>query len=219
MSERLFKRMANEYLHEYGARLRRELSDAGQDPAGLRISPARELRMRRDIASIKRARYIRYAGLIAACIIVAISLTVLPDLYSSRTDTGEYAPAPAATPAATPSAVPAVTPSAVYETLSLTFDLPVQFTAASVEQDIEKTVYCLEDKKSDDVIMTLERRGDISRYDTLTSISIGGHTAFGSSGNGYNLLAFVTEENDVLYVLTCKYDINTLIILGESILI
>jgi len=90
---------------------------------------------------------------------------------------------------------------------------------ASVEQDVGKTVYRLTDSKMDDVVMTLERSGDISQYDTLIELSIGGRSAFGSSGNGYSLLAFEDGHSDILYVLTCRYDINTLVLLGESILI
>ena len=90
---------------------------------------------------------------------------------------------------------------------------------AAMEQDGEKTIYHLDDSMLDDVVITLERSGDISRYDTLTEIPIGGRNAFGSSGNGYNLLAFVDEDSDILYVLTCKFDINTLVLLGECDLI
>ena len=89
----------------------------------------------------------------------------------------------------------------------------------SVEQDVNKTVYHLNDNKLDDVVITLERSGDISRYDTLTELTIKGNNVFGSSGNGYNLLTFKDEESDILYVLTCTYDINTLVLLGNSILI
>jgi len=103
--------------------------------------------------------------------------------------------------------------------LPLSFDLPAQFTVASVEQDIERTIYHLKDNMLDDVILTLERSGDISRYDTLVALSISGHNAFGSSGDGYSLLAFTDEGNDILYVLTCKHDINTLVRLSESILV
>jgi len=82
-----------------------------------------------------------------------------------------------------------------------------------------KTVYRLNDVMRDDVVLTLERSGDISQYDTLTEISIGGNSVFGSSGNGYSLLAFVDTETDIMYTLTCKHDVNTLVLLGYSILI
>jgi hypothetical protein len=96
--------------------------------------------------------------------------------------------------------------------------LPAQFSIASVEQDVERTIYHLYDGKLDDVVLTMERFGDISRYDDLAALTIGGHGAFGATDAGYSLLAFSDDESDILYVLTCKHDINTLVLLSESIL-
>ena len=239
MSEGQFKWIADEYVREYGAQLRRELEGIEQRPI-LLSAPSLDHRVRRGTTGVKRVRYMRYAGVIAACVVIALltplALRLFPirvaeqapglnpssptappsDVYTEQTP-DSHAPAPAEPPSDVHVEPPNV--GSAYEVLPLSFDIPGQFNIASVEQDVEKTIYHLNDNKLDDVVITLERSGDISRFDTLTELSIGGYNALGSSGNGYNLLAFRDESSDILYILTCKYDINTLVLLSESILI
>lgn len=213
MNEKTYKYIADEYIKEYGEKLREELDSLERDEAG-RITPALDSRVARGVAVFKRgryARYTRYAGLAAACLVVALLAPVV-----LRLSPGQNAAPSASAPAASAPAASAP-PPATYELLPLSFDLPPQFTVASVEQDAERTVYRLEDSKLDDVVLTLERSGDISRYDGLTALTVGGRGAFGGSGGGYSLLAIEDAEADILYVITCKYDINTLVLLGESI--
>ena len=219
----------------------------GPVPSGSIYPVRRSLdhRVRSGIAALKRARNIRYAsyaGLAAACLAVALLAPFALRQYTGVSDSpdssGEQSyvsqpPAPGATPeetsgaapaeppapGAAPAQPPAVTPpESQYEILPLAFDLPHRFTVTSADLDVGKTIYLLGDDKLDDVVVTLERSGDISRYDTLAELAIGGHDAFGSSGNGYNLIAFRDDDSDILYVLTCKHDINTLVLLSESIL-
>jgi len=207
VSEDTYKKIADEYLREYGKVLRRELEEIERRPS-MPEPLSVDLRVRRGIAAHKRARYIKYTGLIAACLAIALLTPFILRFYPSRTEAPGadfYSPAP----------VPP--PTEKYEVLPLSFSIQNQFNVASVEQDAEKTIYHLNDNKLDDVIVTMERSGDISRYDTLVELSVGGRDAFGSSGDGYNLLAFRDDDSDILYVLTCKYDINTLVLLGESI--
>jgi len=238
MNEGQYKRIADEYIREYGAQLRRELEDVGQRPI-MPGAPSPDRFARRGAAAPKRARYARYAGLIAACLAIALltplALRFFP-AWRGEPGPGSYAPAPASPPAGKHDAPPneaeqsgaqpnepqpsGAQPSGAphYEVLPLSFDIPGRFDMASVEQDAEKTIYHLSDSKLDNVIITLERSGDMTRYDTLTELPIGGHRAFGSSGNGYSLLAFMDEDSDILYVLTCRHDINTLVFLGSSII-
>jgi len=217
--------MADEYLRAYGTELRRELEETERRPL-MRNDASFDRRMRREIAALKRPRYKRYAGLIAACLAIALLTPLVFRLYPSHIGapgSDLYSPAPTASSeassTATPAAPSATSPTAPYEILPLSFSIPGRFSVMSVEQDVNKTVYHLNDNKLDDVVITLERSGDISRYDTLTELTIKGNNVFGSSGNGYNLLTFKDEESDILYVLTCTYDINTLVLLGNSILI
>jgi len=222
MSENSYRRIADEYLREYGAQLRAEL-EVMDRVAYIRNTFSLDHRVRSALAALKRQRYFKYAGLIAACVVAALSTTFVLWLSPGRIVTpGTNAPGSVSSPQApssSASASPSGTPAEAYEIIPLAFKLPGQFSVASVEQDMGRTVYRLNDVMRDDVVLTLERSGDISQYDTLTEISIGGHSVFGSSGNGYSLLAFIDAENDIMYTLTCKHDVNTLVLLGYSILI
>jgi len=225
LKENQYKRIADEYLRAYGAELRSELEDPERRPL-MRDEISFDLRMRREIAALKRPRYKRYAGLIAACLAIALLTPLVLRLYPGSVGapgSDSYSPAPTASseasPAASPEAPSASSPVEPYEILPLSFTIPDRFSVMSVEQDVNKTVYRLNDNKLDDVVITLERSGDLSRYDTLTELTIRGNSAFGSSGNGYNLLTFKDEGSDILYVLTCKYDINTLVLMGNSIMV
>jgi len=209
VDEDQYKRIADEYLQEYGAQLRRELEEIEQRQNTPAVSSL-DHRVLRRTGAIKRIQYTKYTGLIAACLVVALLTPLIFRLYVSQPDTvgpGMQSPAPT------------IPRSETYEILPLSFDIPSQFNMASVKQDAEKTIYHLNDDMLDDVVIMLEQSGDISRYNTLTELSISGHNVFGSSSDGYNLLAFIDEDSDILYVLTCKYDINTLVLLGRSILI
>ena len=221
MNENTYKRIAEEYLREYGSQLRREL-DGLEAHGSLPDTLSLDRRVRLGIASRKRVTYLRYAGLVAACLVFAV-LTPLILRFSlgNVTDpTDSTSPTSPTSPGyISDSAAPDMIPAEGYEILPLAFSLPGQFSVASVDQDNEKTVYHLTDSKLDDVVLTLEHSGDVSRYDALTEVTIGGRSAFADSGNGYSLLAFTDEESDVLFVLTCKYDVNTLVLLGESILV
>ena len=237
--EKALKRIAGEYLHEYGARLREEmdsLDEGGAEPA----APGLDRRLRRAIGAERRARSMRYAGLAAACLILALSASLLlrtPPGGSPSSSQSAGGPSSQEGPSSSqsaggpssqqgPSSSQSASPGpglqqdgASYETLALSFDLPPRFSVASVEQDIEKTIYSLQDSMLDDVILTMERGGDISRYLTLAELSISGRQAYGSSDGGYSLLAFLDEDSDILYVLTCRHDVNTLLALSRTILI
>jgi len=236
MSEDQYKRIADEYLREYGAGLRSELDDMERQPI-IRDTRSLDRRVRSGIAALKRPQYMRYTGLIAACVVIALITTLVlrsfpgrvgapaagPDMYSPAPSAAP-SPSSSAAPSAAPSTPPAMAPSGsppaeAYEILPLSFNIPGQFSVASVEQDVNKTIYRLNDNRLDDVVITMELSGDISRYDELTEIQMGRGYAFASSGNGYNLLALRDDGSDILYTLTCKYDINTLVLLGNNILI
>ena len=271
MNDTQYKILADEYLRQYGAQLRGELDSIERDGPTY-ITPLLDRRVRRGIAALKRPRYIKYAGLVAACLAIALLAPFVLRLNQGRVgeqSPGIYAPpvsqdgtsrpgaetavpsdkrpgastdsparpgtpaspdAPAGpgTPASpdsparpgTPASPdsPAPPSSEVYEALPLSFQIPARFTVASVDQDVGITIYHLRDDNLDDVVITLERSGDISKYNDLLEIPVGAGHAFASGGSGYNLLAIMDEGSDILYTLTCRHDVNTLVLLGGSII-
>lgn len=225
--EKALRRIAEEYLRKYSGELRRELDALDQTRA--MPTPELDRRVHERVAKIKRARRRKLlGGLAAACIVLALLTPAVWQRYSQSqlsppetsqqptqssggAQPSEGAPSEAAPPAS------AVQPEPNYEILPLAFTLPEQFSVASVEQDIKKTVYTLDDTMLDPVVMTLEQSGDTAFFDSLTPITVEGHEAFGRSGDGYSLIAF--EKQDILYVLTCEHDINTLTGLSRNILV
>ena len=244
MNDKQCIRIADEYLRQYGAQLRGELDLIERDGPTY-ITPLLDRRVRREIAALKRPRYIKYAGLVAACLAIALLTPFVlrsnqgrvgeqsPGIYTpnesqdgtprpgaepsdTRPGASTDAPAEPGTPA--PAESPTPPSSEVYEVLPLSFQIPDRFTVDSVDQDFGKTIYHLRDDNLDDVVITLERSGDISKYNDLLEIPVGAGYAFASGGNGYNLLAIMDDGSDILYTLTCRHDINTLVLLGSSII-
>ena len=234
-NDKAYQRIADEYMQAYGAQLRSEL-DSLEQSAATRITPVLDRRIQREIDAHKRARLTRYTAAIAACLVFAVLAPFLLRTYAG----GNSAPSQSASSSADPTTSQSTTsgqgassstdvgtqagtsstaPPPAYEILALTFDLPPRFTVASLDQDFAKTVYLLSDRLLDDVTLTMERAGDLTQFSDLAPLSIDGHSAYGSSGDGYSLLAFMDEDSDILYVLTCKHDINTLLHLAKSILL
>jgi len=222
-------------MQETGAELHSELESIDR-LLHIRGTPSLDRRVRSGIAALKRPHLLRYTGLIAACLVVALTATFFlryndrgatddPGSISSSapSSSSSLAAQPSASapdlPSASPSAQPSKPASGTYEVIPLSFELPEQFTIASTDQDMGKTIYRLSDSMLDDVVLTMERSGDITRYDALAEFTIGGQSVFGSSGAGYCLLAFMDAQTDILYTLTCKYDVNTLVALSGSILL
>ena len=220
MDEKIYSRIAKDYARHYEAELKRELDALENGPP--MVTPGLDRRVASRISDLKRADGTRRKlwGLIAACfaLILLVPYAVrTPDIGNpppqySDTAPGAETPGPAEEPDAQPVSPPA------YEILPLSFSLPERFTLAGFEQDVAKTVYYLEDSKRDNVVMTLERSEDAEDFEknALVPLVINGHEAYGSTGNGYSLLTF--EKQGIVYVLTCRHDINTLLSLGGIIL-
>ena len=250
MNDKQYKRIAEEYLRGYGAQLRDEL-DALERGGTEHITPSLDRRVRRGIAALKRPRLIRYTGLVAACLAIALLTPFVlrlnqgrvgeqsPGIYSPNEtqDGGSRAPAepsdqapglstdapakpgykPGYKPGDEPGTATTAPGSEDYEVLPLSFQIPARFTVASVEQDVGRTVYHLRDDYLDDVVLTLERPVDISWIYKLVEVPVGSGFAFAGGGDGYNLLAIMDYDSDILYTLTCRFDVNTLVLLGSNI--
>jgi hypothetical protein len=87
------------------------------------------------------------------------------------------------------------------------------FAVLESMEDDGKSVYVISDAQKDDVVAVLSRGGAVDR-EGLAPIPIGGGEAYGAYHADYSLLTF--EKGGVVYVLTCRYDINTLIRLCQE---
>ncbi|HBU11373.1 MAG TPA: hypothetical protein DEB31_01165, partial [Clostridiales bacterium] len=102
------------------------------------------------------------------------------------------------------------------EVIPLGFTLPDNFSVTAVEQDVGKTVYYLQDMRLDDVVLTLERSDGFIVPDGMSEYEINGQTAYGVYKPDYSFLTF--ESGGLIYEMTSKHDLNTLLELGAAIL-
>ena len=199
-NDELFREIASKYTEQYGEALRAEGAQLERSPAPSTVKLERRVRAR--IAAQKRKPYLRLATALAACLaIVVLAARVLPTQISN--------PPPS-------DAQPSAAPTLEYAVIPLSAPLPEGFVQTGFEQDKAKSIYYIEDASLDSIVITLEHSTVPSDTAGLTAIPIGGATAYGTQTDSYSLLTF--SRDDVVYELTCKYDINTLIRLGEVFL-
>ena len=194
----IFKKIADQYVEVYGEKAKRELAEIERENK-ITASPGLEKRVRAGISG--RRRYAPWFGMLAACVLMLIALPRLIKLFDTppMTSTGDQI----------------ADKTGSYELLSLSFEMPENFSVEKVEQDIEKTIYYLADSRLDDVVMTMEKVSESKEYGELRPLIINDTTVYGASRAEFKILKF--EKDDVLYVLTCKHDINTLLELSENI--
>jgi hypothetical protein len=203
-AENALREIAGRYAEQYGEELLRELAQREVPDADPLATQRLEWRVKQKIASEKRKPYKRVAVALAACFAL---LLVTPQLFRLSNE----APVSAA-PAASESAD---APSSSFEIIPLSAQLPEGFTQIGFEQDNEKSVYYLSDQFQDDVVVTLEASITPPETTGLTPLSLGETEAYGAQEDGYSLLTF--QNDGVLYTLTCRHDINTLLRLGRGL--
>ena len=215
-NDEILKRIANEYVERYGMELRAELEQLEQAPMVSVPDISLERRVRRKIAAQKRRPYLRALPLVAACIVITV--IYLPNLFSSDVAAPpSYAPSlPSQTVSSAPDpAVPAPAPQE-YAVIPLSAPLPRGFTQTGFDQDYEKSIYYIEDVNLDNIVIMLEPANTPPDTSRLVEINLDGTVVFGKQTDAYSLLTF--SNNDVLYTLTSRHDINTLLRLGNALL-
>lgn len=217
--DNVFRGIASGYVEIYGGEINRENENAEQ------LDTTRvERNVKTRLRAANRNRFLRY-GALAACVLIAILVPLTmrsisdtasdtaSDIASAPPDSAVLSePASAGAPAFEPPAQ--VTPR--YELIPLSFELPEGFAVLSAQQDMEKTVYLLNNTALDDVVLTLEKAEEAYDFSRLTSISLNGVPAYATANCDYKTLAFVKDE--VLHIFTCKYELSTLINLANEIL-
>lgn len=215
--EQLFAALASRYAEEYGRELLQEL-DALNQSNTRQTSPQLALRVQRAIRARKRQSILRYGGVAAAaCILLTILATGVLELPFVQTT--PPAPAPAESAPADPTPAEPAPPEQTYAVIPMGFSPGEQFAVTGFEQDISRSIYYLENTYRDDVVLTLEylEHAGAQDYTGLDRIPIGSETVYGTYRAAYSMITF--EKEDVVYTMTCKYDINTLIELSEVILL
>ncbi len=152
-----------------------------------------------------------------------------PAAESAAAAIPEIAAAPAEVPAEAPAAA-AEAPAAAAEmpesaaggaqdmaVIPLNATLPPNFTISATGQDEGRTIYYIDNTEKDNVVLTMQYANELPDTSALKEVPINGQVAYGGYNPDYATLVFI--KDGVLYELTSQYDINTLISLGESILV
>ena len=222
-NDELLQKIANEYVENYGRELHEEnktLNMSEQASAEMAAEYRLEMRVFRKVTSEKRRPYLALLPLLAACI--AITFVYLPNLFSTPSQTDPHPipiPSPADPAPAPEPADPAPQPlpqTPQFEIIPLSVPLPQGFTQIGFEQDRGQSIYYIEDVYLDNVVVTLEAGAVPSDISGLVEIWLGGEIAYVKQTDAYSLLTFTND--DILYTLTSRYDINTLLRLGIALI-
>jgi len=203
-SEDIYGQIAKEYVDYTGEKLRLESqtlpphSEAALNRLDTRVAG----RMR----TLKNRRFIRLAGgLAAACLLLVIAIPIMYQLKNPG-DINSSDLSSESTEAESPSV----------KLIPLSFTLPDNLTVTDSKVDNGASIYYLSDSFADDVVLRMEYSDNAEMvFDSLKPIKIEGNEAYGISTDSYKMLSFVHDE--ILYTLTCKYDINTLIAVSKHI--
>lgn len=126
-------------------------------------------------------------------------------------------------PASAPPAAGEVSNPATAETpdgqtlIPLNFTLPEPFSVTSADTDHGQTIYRLESVLHDPVVLTLEYAEAAPDVTGLRAMPLGDTTVYGTSAEGYQMLVFTADG--LVYCMTCRYDMSTLLTLAEAILL
>ena len=100
--------------------------------------------------------------------------------------------------------------------IPITFTLTNSFVVTQEGLDRGESVYFLKNIKKDDVVMTLKKTSGPVETEGLTAIRLNGQTAYTRETDAYKLL--VLQSDGILYTLSCRYELDTLLELGKNIL-
>lgn len=188
-TDRIFKKMADLYVETEGARLQLETAQRPAIPAApLRL----DSQIQRGIRRVKNQRIAMAAVSAAACL---LTVCLLPGLLRQSSFS--------------------TAPSSADSVIAFTYTLPANLSMENCKQDQGQTIYYLKDQQEDDVIMTLEK-GALPDVSALTRYSVDGYAAYGRETADYQLLLF--QKEGILYTLTCRYRMDTLLKLAKNIL-
>jgi len=216
---KLYEKIASQYVELCGEKLLREadeipsLSTPGLDKkVSLRMKMGK---LRRNLAGL---------GTLVATLLLLLLLPRMLQIFSGN----EFMAEPSSGVMEESSAGGIMTPSlspveeeggnqVEIEALPLNVTLPHNFDVVEVEVDQGQTIYHLAETSMDHVVLTLRETDEKPEVEEgLQEIVINDKTVYGSDRGDYRILLF--EKEGILYEMTCKHDINTLIQLSSSIL-
>ena len=205
----IFEKMAKTYADNLGQNLKEELRNThiNLDTTVL------DEKVSKEVARVKRKSKIISIRKYAKIIIPAVASLLLIFIFTRGGDTSLDSDKLAMEQSdSTQSSEPIQG-----EFIPLSYPLPPNLSVVNQELDNGMTIYQLEDTYNDDVVMQLAYVEAID-YDVegMQKIIVNGESVYATIEDSYQKITF--EKDGIVYILTCKYDINTLLPISENIL-
>ena len=205
MNDMIFKEMAKVYVTTLGENTKCEqpFVPVNLDTSGLDKKVFEKVQKEKRVTKIRALqKYVKILVPVAASFILILAWIATQNIEKTAT---EYP------------ASDVVMEMAAVEMIELTASLPANLSVVNQKVDQGTTIYYLEDLYRDDVVMQMNY-GELAEQDTeaMKKIEVNGKIIYGQDTRTYKKLVF--EENGIVYVLTCRYDINTLLPICEKIL-
>lgn len=220
-ADKVFGELARRYAKAYGEKLMAEHQELRSQKVNL---PKADQAVKRLIRQRRQRMFYLIGGLAAACLVLAVAWPVRHGMFPGL-NTNEEAknqiiakenqsesrppdqPGQAGQPGQTSS-----------ELIPLAFSLPENMTVKATMVDQGQSVYLLAERGQDDVVLIMEKWDDQAEAADITEmivVEINGHQVYVRSEAAYQQL--ICYQGDLVYRLTCRYDINTLLPVAEKI--
>lgn len=201
-SEDIYRHIAKEYTEYAGQKLSQEKESLPPEQKDS-ITRLDDLVTRR-IKFLKKQKMIHLTGFAAACLLLILLFPVFRYIQRDDGKSGNTASDSAAHEPPKEEVIP------------LSFSLPDNFEVAQTEIDQGVSIYYLNNTYDDPVVMQMEYMDTAEPvFNHLQPVHIKGRPAYGLAAADYKILTFV--HDNILYTLTCEYDINTLVSISENI--
>jgi len=209
--DKVFGELARRYTKAYGESLMTENQELPSQQVDL---PKADQAVKRLMRQSRRRIFYLIGGLAAACLVITVVLPVKNGLE----ETSPRIIAEENQSDAGPHNQPGQAGQTGGELILLAFSLPENLTVKESMVDQGKSVYLLADRLRDNVVLTMEKlEAPAEAADTaeMTIVEINGHQVYIRSDAAYQQL--ICYQGDLVYRMTCRYDVNTLLPVAEKI--
>jgi hypothetical protein len=220
-NETLLKEAAALYIKKEGEALLNEYAETDKASG---FGKAKFLKIQRQARLQQLKRITLVAAPVAACLIFAIFITRI-GFYNPATKSPlpqntvdvTQKPLPAAeAPAYTPPADATENPVKRAEIAFLSDKLPDGCKLTKTDYDKEKTIYYVQNKRSNDILLVVEPpEGELVTDEKFTHKNINGTDAYILAKKDFNML--LAQNKDIRYTFSCRYDAGDLVEIAYSV--
>lgn len=209
--DKAFGELARRYTKAYGESLMAENRELRSRKVNL---PKADQAVKCLLIQSRRRMFYLIGGLAAACLVLVAVWPVKNGLEKI----GTQMIAEETQSSSGPQNQPGLSGQTSGELIPLAFSLPENLTVKESLVDQGQSVYLLADRLQDDVVLIVERldsQAEAADTNEMIVVEINGHQVYVRGDAAYQQL--ICYQGDLVYGLTCRYDINTLLPVAEKI--